>query len=412
MTELTRVLCVDDEENILKAIQRSLRKSYDVRTAPGGREGLEILRKEGPFQVVVSDMRMPEMNGATFLKHVRQEWPATVRLLLTGYADLDTVVAAVNEGYIYRFLAKPCSTGILTAAIQDAVNQHNLLIAEKVLLEQTLKGSIQALTDILALASPAAFGRGTRIRKLAVAMAEDLALEDLWQLEVAAMFCQVGTITLPHETALKLYQNEILTLQEQAMVARLPLMSLSILGNIPRLEPVLNILNYMQKNFDGTGDPVDRIAGEDIPLGARILKVAAACEKLQSAGASLGRTMDCLRITEGIYDPTIMKSLLRVGGESCTQEAARGVTAHELRTGMVLTEDVRSRTGVLLVAAGQEVTVSLLERIHNYDDTTGLHLPLWIRNPAFRLDGASMDRQQADGDQADERHPAVFSLED
>lgn len=384
MNDLARVLCVDDEANILTAIQRSLRKSFDIRTAGGGREGLEILEREGPFKVVVSDMRMPEMNGAMFLKQVRAQWPATVRLLLTGYADLDAVTAAVNEGSIYRFLTKPCSTGVLMAAIQDAVKQHDLLTAEKVLLEETLKGSIAALTDILSLAGPAAFGRGTRIRKLAVLLAKDLAMEGLWELEVAAMFCQVGTITLPADTALKLYQNELLTPQEEAMVARLPLMSLSILGNIPRLEGVLRILTYLQKNYDGSGEPADRLAGEDIPLGARILKAAVACEKLQSAGHSLVRTMDCLRITEGVYDPQVLKSLAAVAGESSVQEETRGVSAHELRTGMILTEDVRALTGVLLVAAGQEVTVSLLERIHNYNDTVGLRLPLWVRNPDYR----------------------------
>ncbi len=383
MSNLPRVLCVDDEENILKAIQRSLRKKFTIRTAGSGKEGLEILRNEGPFEVVVSDMKMPEMTGAVFLRHARKECPQTIRLLLTGFADLDSVVSAVNEGSIYRFLSKPCSAKDLAQAIDDAVEQHRLLTAEKVLLEETLKGSIKALTDILAMASPTAFGRATRIRNLAILLAKDLELENLWPIDMAAMFCQIGSITLPAETALKLYQNEALTPQEEVMVARMPAMSRSILANIPRLEPVLDIMLYMGKNFDGSGVPDTRMVGEDIPLGSRILKLAEAAEKLQSAGESPGRVVDFLRTQEGVYDPVVLKSFIKLSSAGHTQEDVRGVTVQELRTGMVLTEEVRSKSGVLLVAAGQEVTVSLLERIQNYNDTTGLQLPMWVHNPGF-----------------------------
>ncbi len=379
MNDLPRVLCVDDEENILRAIQRSLRKKFDIHTACSGQEGLEILRAEEPFEVVISDMKMPQMTGAVFLRHARKECPQTIRLLLTGFADLNSVVSAVNEGSIFRFLSKPCSVKDLAAAIDEGVNQHRLLTAERVLLEETLKGSIKALTDILAMASPAAFGRATRIRNLAAILAQDLGCENIWQVEVAAMFCQVGSITLPSETAMKLYQNEALSPQEEAMVARIPEMSRGLLANIPRLEPVLEIMLHITKNFDGSGLPETHLAGQDIPLGARILKLAEAAEKLQSVGESPGRVVDYLRTQEGVFDPAILKSYVKLASVGHTHDNVRGVSALELRTGMELTEDVRSKAGVLLVAAGQEVTLSLLERIRNYNDTTGLKLPLWVK---------------------------------
>ncbi len=386
MSTLPRILCVDDEENILKAIQRSLRKKYDITTATGGAAALEILASAEPFAVIVSDMKMPEMTGAVFLKRARELCPDTVRLLLTGFAEMDAVISAVNDGFIYRFLSKPCSAKVLSAAIDDAVAQHELLISEKILLQQTLKGSIKALTDILALANPAAFGRATRIRKLAAEVGREAGMEDMWQLEVAAMFCQVGSITLPADTALKLYDNQPLTPQEEAMVARLPEMSRSILANIPRLEPVLEIMTYMEKNFDGSGLPEDTVKGEDIPLGARILRLAIAVEKRQSLGDSVGRMVDYLRAQEGMFDPDLVKILMDLVRGGLTHEEVRGLTVHELRTGMILTEEVRSRSGVLLVAPGQEITVSLLERIHNYHDTTGLQLPIWVRNPETQED--------------------------
>ena len=171
-------------------------------------------------------------------------------------------------------------------------------------------------------------------------------------------------------------------------------MSRSILSNIPRLEPVLEILMYMGKNFDGSGEPPIRVAGEDIPAGARVLKLAEAAEKLQSAGESPGRTLDILRTQEGVFDPGVLKAFLQIASQGGAHEEVRGVTIHELRTGMVLTEEVRSKTGVLLVAAGQEVTVSLLERIQNYNDTTGLKLPMWVKNPDLEKTGEQEESQR------------------
>ncbi len=381
MSTKPRVLCVDDEENILNAIQRSLRKKYDIVTAGGGQEGLEAMDAQGPFDVVVSDMKMPEMNGATFLRHARQAHPDTVRLLLTGFADLDTVVTAVNEGYIYRFLAKPCSAGVLADAIDGGVRQHQLLTSERVLLEQTLKGSIRALTEILALANPAAFGRGTRISQLAILLGKALEISDPWQVEVAAMLSQIGCITLPQETAMRWYSGAKLSEIEQDMILRMPEVTRNVLKPIPRLEPVLDILTHQMVNFDGTGKSSNKLSGEEIPIGARILKVCVHCEELVCKGATPGNVLDALRANTGWFDPQIIDAYEKVAGKGGVQETIRGVALQELRTGMVFTEDVKSSAGVLLVASGQQCSVSLLERIQNYADTTGLNLPMWVNNP-------------------------------
>lgn len=382
MSDKPRILCVDDEENILKAIRRSMRKRFHVTTATGGAEALRILEStEEPFQAIVSDMRMPEMNGAEFLKLAAEARPDTVRILLTGFAEMDTVIAAINEGHIYRFISKPCSAAVLVAALEDAVRQHELLTAERVLLEQTLHGSIRALTEILALASPEAFGRATRVRQFAVSLIREVDAPDPWQIEVAAMLSQIGCITLPQQTAVRLYDGEPLSEQEQAMVARMPAATVEILGRIPRLDPVLDILRLQSKNWDGSGEPADRVAGEEIPLGARILKLALRCEELQADGATPSRIADTLRAQPDVYDPTLLKAYTCIVERGGDTDPVRGVTLHELRTGMVLTEDVRSTTGLLVVAAGQEVTVSLLERIHNYHDTVGLQEPMWVVNP-------------------------------
>jgi DNA-binding NtrC family response regulator len=162
-----RVLFVDDELNVLEGIQRTLRKQVELQTASSGAQALRLIGASGPFAVVISDMRMPAMNGAQFLARVREQEPDTVRMILSGHADLEATIAAVNEGQIYRFLTKPCPTDQLLAAVEDALNQHRLLTAEKVLLELTASEYDRAIGTVV---------RQIRLADLTVGMTLD---EDL-----------------------------------------------------------------------------------------------------------------------------------------------------------------------------------------------------------------------------------------
>lgn len=388
MTEqnLPRVLCVDDEEKLLKAVERALRGRCEIHTALSGREGLDILAGNGPFEVVVSDMRMPGMNGAEFLRHCRRQAPDTVRLLLTGFADLDTVVTAVNEGYIYRFLGKPCTGKVLYDAIMDGVKQHHLLISEKILLERTLKGCIKALTEVLALAAPAAFGRATRICNLALSLAREMEYPETWQVEVAALLSQLAGITLPPATALKYYQNQELTASEAAMVARMPSVTEQILEGIPRLEDVLAILRQRDLDYAPESVPDGVPAGTEIVPGARIMRVASDLEALQAAGEAGPRCVDILRVRKGWYDPAVLQAFERLNADGGLDFRVRGVTVQELRTGLHLADDVVLASGVMLVPAGQEITVSMLERIKNFSVSTPVREPIWVREPQDELE--------------------------
>src|SRR5690349_1193845 len=133
-----RVLFVDDEPNVLDGIRRQLRNRVDLETATSAAAGLELIRSRGPFAVVVSDMRMPEMDGARFLARVNEIAPESVRMVLTGQADLDSTIKAVNEGRIFRFLLKPCDPDTLQDVLKSGIEQYRLVNAEKLLLENTL----------------------------------------------------------------------------------------------------------------------------------------------------------------------------------------------------------------------------------------------------------------------------------
>jgi len=152
-----------------------------------------------------------------------------------------------------------------------------------------------------------------------------------------------------------------------------------IIGQIPRLDGILEILEYVDKNFDGTGRPQDKVAGEDIPLASRVLRLAGRVEDLVGRGYSAGRVRDTLRFETGVYDPELLKAYAAIAEQAVDRGGPRGLAMHELRIGMVVVEPVRSLAGFLLVAAGQEVGQSLLSRIQNYHDTVGIELPLWVR---------------------------------
>lgn len=377
---LPRILCVDDEERILNAIVRSLRGSLDVSVAGSGAQALEIMRdSKEPFQVVVSDMKMPEMSGATFLAISSREFPSTVRILLTGFAEVENVARAINEGNIYRFLSKPCSTAELMSAIKDGIRQYELINSEKVLLEQTLRASIQAMTDVLALASPTHFGRAARIKQLAMLIAAEAGITDTWMIDVVAHLSQIGRITLPDSTAAKIAAGEPLSEIESAMLERVPQVTRSILERIPRLDAILEVLEYIDKNYDGSGIPRNKVAGEYIPEPARVLKLAGRVEDLHGRGYSARRVLDTLRIESSLYEPRLLRAFEAIADTAEDLSGPRGVAMHELRIGMIVAEPVRSRAGVMLVAAGQEVSETLLGRIQNYHDTIGLDMPLWIR---------------------------------
>jgi DNA-binding NtrC family response regulator len=155
MTIQETILFVDDEPAILDGYKRVLYKDFAIETAVGAEAGLALMKSHGPFPVVVSDMRMPKMNGVQFLSEVKSVAPDTVRMILTGYADVPTVMDAVNESNIFRFLTKPCEKTILGSALTSALTQYRLVVAERELLEKTLQGMVRVLADVLSFVNPA-----------------------------------------------------------------------------------------------------------------------------------------------------------------------------------------------------------------------------------------------------------------
>jgi CheY-like chemotaxis protein len=359
-----RVLCVDDEPRVLEGIALSLRRRYDVATASGGMAALDILTKDPTIAVVLSDMRMPMMDGTGFLHRCRHVAPDAVRLLLTGQADLAAAIAAVNEGQVFRFLTKPCPPAVLLPVIDAAVEQHRLITAERVLLEQTLHGAVKALSEVLSLTNPASFGRATRVARTVSTMAGSLKQPERWTVEVAAMVSQLGFIALPGELAERVHLGQALSEDETQQVLKVPYVAEKLLAHIPRLETVRKILTASVRPIRRLPMGADAKAHQ-LMRAAQMLRIAIDFDDLQARGHSPQAAITEMRTRDG-YDTEVLESLAVTVQPSADPDEPQWVPLSGLRVGMVVAEDIRMTSGTLLVARGYEVAQGFIERAKNF----------------------------------------------
>jgi response regulator RpfG family c-di-GMP phosphodiesterase len=366
MANKPRVLCVADEQSSLDGLAHILRSGHEVVTAIGGQAGLDILARDRTVAVVISDFRMPSMDGASFFPQARRIVPDATRLLLSAPTDLESALAAVHEGGIFRVLAKPCSSTALLATVDAAFEQNRLVTAERVLLEQTLRGCVQMLTEVLALAAPAVLGQAIRIQRYARALASRLSEPAVWPIELASMLSQVGYVSLTPATIEKMQGGKPLTREEQQAVERLPGLAEHLVAGIPRLEQVRAALRCQSAPFDGAGGMGLRPSGKDIPVGARVLSIVCDFDKLESSGMSAQLALDTMRGRLGRYDPELLELFAEALGGRAREADVVEVPIRLIRIGMTFVDDVRTLAGTLLVARGQPVTESLMERFRNF----------------------------------------------
>ncbi|MGH7104902.1 MAG: HD domain-containing phosphohydrolase [Acetobacteraceae bacterium] len=360
---LPRLLCVDDEPRVVQGLAVYLRREYEVLTAHGGEEALERLKSAGPVAVIVSDMRMPGMDGAALLAKVRSLYPDTVRILLTGEPGRDAVVSAVNKGQIFRFLTKPCPVEDLLACIEAAVDQYRLVTAERVLLQHTLIGCIRALTDVLALTNPVAYGRASRLRQQAMAFAEYLGCaQGYWQLEAAAMLSQIGFLSLPPELVDKIYYGENLTPEERVLAEGVPEVASKLLRHVPRLEPVLQVLSAITYS----NEQLARLGEGTIGTAARIMQLVLDFDALTSKGHSPDTAVQLLLQHTARYGAKLVKDFATHLGTKGGDTQVAEIPLRLVLPGMVILQDVRTELGTLLVARGFEVSERFTERMKNF----------------------------------------------
>ena len=377
-----KILFIDDDTNLLAAVERNLRHQFKLVTASGGAAGLAKMVADGPFAVVVADMQMPGMNGVQLLTEVQKHFPETVRLMLTGNADQLTAVEAVNKGHVFQFLTKPCPTEMLTLALQAGLKQYSHITAERELLEKTLNGSIKVLADILSLTDPLSFGRGEALRDYMRAYVKSFTIMHSWELEMAAMLSQIGAATIPPPIIQKSRAGQELTRTEQDLLTHVPKTGADLLGNIPRLESVARIVLYQQKHYDGSGFPDDGVHGEDIPIGARILKVLIDLLELEAQKMPRDAALKLMQQRMGWYDPRVLDATFACFDiylpEISAKSQGQPITAKDLRVGQIVLADILTESGKTIVMARSRITPVLLIRLNNFAKFSPVQEPIYI----------------------------------
>lgn len=372
-----RVLIVDDDANVLAGYQRQLRREFELVTAESGSAGIELLARKGPFAVVVSDMRMPIMDGIGFLTEVRLQAPDSIRMMLTGNADLQTCIDAVNEGSIFRFLTKPCSPEALISAIHAGIRQYRLVVSEHELLHGTLMGCLRVLTDILSIANPRAFSRGTRIRHYVRHIAAQLNCRYFWEYEMAGTLSQIGCVALPPDVLARLVAGRTLLSDQRAALAEHPYMGEQLLKEIPRMHMVAAIIGRQNQPATERIIP-DTIDDEEtgIKFGAQILRIALELDHLLLIGTSF---IDALQQLHTAYGPDhpIVEALMGFQKDD-ESRVCMMLSAEALSSGMVAGADILSISGTVLVAKGQNLTQPIRLYLQSCAQAGGLVEPFAV----------------------------------
>lgn len=352
MSEHT-VLLVDDEPNVLQGYQRALRKRFRLETALCSEEALTAVNFLGPFAVIVSDMNMPRENGVQLLQKIIARSPDSVRIMLTGNADQQTAVDAVNLGGVFRFLNKPCSPEQLGDALQAGIDEYIRRRTEQQLIAETVNGVVRLLCDVLGVANPAAFGRGSRLKRLMSELAAAARLPEAWPCEMAAMLSQIAFVAGPQLPGLGGGEWD-----PYALAARW-------IAEVPRLHEVAEIVGWQGSSVPENEQP---------PLAARLLRIARVYDELIEEDFTPALAIAQLATDDEVDEQAL--SLLAGVVDREPQYELRQCPANDMPIGSLLAADVLALDGRLLVKAGQEITPSL--RIHLQQHATQGCLPAYL----------------------------------
>jgi CheY-like chemotaxis protein len=375
-----RVLFVDDDLHILDSFRRTYRNHLSLEVAESGPAALVKLAEAGPFAVVVSDQRMPLMSGIQLLREVRQRHPDAIRIMLTGNADQQTAIEAVNSGHIFRFLTKPCPPATLLNAVQDAIRLWEARQTERQVLEGTLTGSLRLVTEVLGILHPDSYGQNQRIRRMASHVAAQLKLPEAWRFETAAMLSQIGCVALDAGLLARINAGYELDPDQRALFDSHPEVGARLIRNLPRLEVVAEMVR-----LQGAPLGADQVAAlEDVDparLGGHILGIALRIDLAMRRGKPYLEAVDDLVRTTRDLRADVLGAFQCLRLEDATLQA-RPVKLNRLRVGHTLADGVMTETGVMLACKDQMVTETMLERIRGFALSIGIQEPLLVWEPA------------------------------
>jgi putative nucleotidyltransferase with HDIG domain len=419
-TTLPRLLFVDDEPGILSAMKRVFRGAgYEIFTAGSGAEALALLETQ-PVDLIISDMRMPEMDGAQLLEKVFSRWPEIKRILLTGYSDASATIAAINKGKIWRYISKPWDDAELLLCVEQALAHRQLLrenadlakrirqqneelktlnasleikVSERtaelrqanVELHHSFLATVQVFSNLIELREGKLAGHSKRVADLARQIAERMGLDDAEQRVVllAGLLHDIGKVGLPDKLLERPFNA--LTPLDKAEVMRHPEKGQRLLIGVPQLAEPAQIIRHHHECMDGSGYP-DQLGGLMIPFGARILAVANDYDALQMGSLALhahkpSEAREAIIKQRGKrYDPTVVDAFVALLAEAePKQESETVVPVPELKPGMLLTRDLLHHEGYLLLPKGRVLDVSMIAQLRQLQETESKSIQVHIR---------------------------------
>lgn len=356
-----RVLFIDDDQQLLSGIERRYGSMFDIETAASGSLGLQAMRDRGPFGVVVTDMRMPGMDGLEFLKAARQVTDTSVFIMLTGNQDQQTATGAVNDGGVFRFLTKPCQGVVLQGAIQDALDKYNLIAEQKELLHNTFLGSVKVLTEVLELSHPQLFARIHEVEEIARELRVALQIEDRWEYKLAVRLSRVGAAVTqsPDQARISTVQADARMLKRQAEIGS------KLIRHIPRLNLVAEMV---ARHTEADGRFPNEIVTDDeiIMTGASLVRISMLLDEFFVQGLN---PFVASKEVEKILPAVSKTTLLRIQDfqtNAMVDSSGRRileVPPEHLAAGMIVAEDLLTDTGRLLLAKGARLSAAVVMRV-------------------------------------------------
>ncbi len=361
----SKVLLVDDEPEVLYSFEPILQSRYDFYTAENPLDALTKVKDTGPFSVVVSDYRMPKMNGVDLLKEVMKVNKNTTRILLTGFSDYNSIIDAINSGNIFRYLTKPIQINDLITNIDDGINQYNLITAEKELLEKTLKGSIKLLMNLVSVTNKKSFIRVSRVRNIVKNLAQKLNYEPLWEAEIAVMLSEIGLVGVPADIIEKKEKKITLTPDEIKLFDTYPSIGSDLLKNIPRLENVAKAIGYLSVSNYSEFSPEELESNKALLL-SQLISIAKTFDKITDAGLENADAFTFLKKRK-TYSPHILTlfELEFSENENLKKAKVQNVMIDDLKEDMILAEDIVDNLGMILYAKGKELSDLIILKLRN-----------------------------------------------
>jgi response regulator RpfG family c-di-GMP phosphodiesterase len=338
-------------------------------------EGLEVIKNTPNIMVIVSDYHMPGMDGIQFLNEAQKISPDSTRIMLTGAAGLDMAIQAINFGHLFRFLVKPCSAEVLIPTIKAGIRQYQLITGEREILQKTLNGSIKIMIDLLSILNPEIFLQASRLRDLVRKLAVEMKMENIWEVELAALLSRIGSVTVPQDIINNWMQGFLLEEKEAKIIQSIPQIGENLIRNLPRFENVARGIGAQNYCYINPEKKIGELSGDQIPLIGRILKLVIDYDRyfeiLQDSQLAFAEIMNHSKE----YDPKLLmvfrEKVLALLGETekkstISIQTERKVNIEDLVPGMILKRNVVDQNGRLIVARGTVITEILRIRLGNF----------------------------------------------